>query len=79
MVKIRLSRRGSKNSPFYLIVVADSRSPRNGRFIEQIGFFNPFIKDISKKVYFNNDRIEYWRNKGAVMSKRVFSLINDVS
>ncbi|CAL4322364.1 30S ribosomal protein S16 [Buchnera aphidicola] len=75
MVKIRLVLQGSKKKPFYKIVVADSRFPRNGRFIEQIGFFNPNTKDQTKKIHFNVNRIQYWIKNGAKLSDRTKYLI----
>ncbi|XBC39079.1 MAG: 30S ribosomal protein S16 [Buchnera aphidicola (Nurudea shiraii)] len=76
MVKIRLSRLGAKKRPFYQIVVSDNRSPRNGKFIEKIGFFNPIILKNSKNtLQINFDRLKYWKNNGALISNRVKSLI----
>lgn len=62
-VKIRLKRIGAKKSPFYRIIVADSRSPRDGRFIEEIGYYNPLTEP--KTVKINNDRAQNWLNNGA--------------
>lgn len=62
-VKIRLRRMGAKKAPFYRIVVADSRSPRDGRFIEEIGYYNPVVKPIEVKV--NEEKATEWLNKGA--------------
>ncbi|CAL4322463.1 30S ribosomal protein S16 [Buchnera aphidicola] len=75
MVKIRLSRHGSRKKPFYRIVVTDSRSARNGRFIEKIGFFNPigYLKNEKFKINFN--KVEYWKKIGAKISPRVQYLI----
>jgi small subunit ribosomal protein S16 len=72
-VKIRLKRIGAKNSPVYRIVVADSRSPRDGKFIEEIGTYNP----IKAGENFNLDlpRAEYWVSKGAQPSETVASFI----
>ncbi|CEN32276.1 30S ribosomal protein S16 [Candidatus Westeberhardia cardiocondylae] len=77
MIKIRLSRRGNKNHPFYLVVVSDCRNPRDGRFIEKVGFLNPFLKDVSRSVFLHYKRIEYWINCGAKVSKRVLNLIKN--
>ncbi|CAA3704750.1 30S ribosomal protein S16 [Candidatus Portiera aleyrodidarum] len=74
MVKIRLSRCGCKNRPFYQIYVKDSRSSRDGKFIEKIGYFNPLVLD-SKRFSVNRIRLYYWRNKGAKISDRVLSLL----
>ncbi|CAD83692.1 30S ribosomal subunit protein S16 [Candidatus Blochmanniella floridana] len=75
MVRIRLARGGCKKSPFYYIVVTDSRNSRDGRFIERIGFFNPVELDIKKRLRVNLDRVRYWLSNGAQPSDRVFVLI----
>ena len=62
-VKIRLRRMGAKKAPFYRIVVADSRSPRDGRFIEEIGYYNPIVKPVEVKI--NEEKATEWLNKGA--------------
>lgn len=62
-VKIRLKRIGAKKSPFYRIVVADSRAARNGRFIEELGYYNPLTEP--KTVKIDNDRAQNWLNNGA--------------
>ena len=62
-VKIRLRRMGAKKAPFYRIVVADSRSPRDGRFIEEIGYYNPIVKPVDVKI--NEEKATEWLNKGA--------------
>ena len=63
MVKIRLRRMGSKRNPFYRIVVADSRYPRDGRFIEEIGYYNPMVEPSLVKV--DGDKAKDWMSKGA--------------
>ena len=73
MVVIRLSRFGKKKFPFYRITVADKRMPRDGRFIEYVGTFNPFIA--KKQIILKMDRIKYWLNIGAKPSNIVRSLI----
>ena len=71
-VAIRLSRGGSKKRPFYRIVVADVRSPRDGRFIERIGTYNPMkTKDDDQRVLINKDRVKYWLSVGAKPTDRV--------
>ncbi|MCU4136838.1 30S ribosomal protein S16 [Buchnera aphidicola (Sitobion avenae)] len=75
MVKIRLSRYGTKKRPFYKMVVADSRFSRNGRFIERLGYFNPIAKGKSEILKLDLERIEYWKNQGAQMSERTKTLI----
>jgi len=70
--KIRLTRGGSKKRPYYSIVIADSRSPRDGRFIEKIGAFNPMLaKDDEKRLSFDVDRAKYWLSVGAEPTDRV--------
>ena len=75
MVTIRLSRGGAKKRPFYQIVVADSRSPRDGRFIERIGFFNPIAQGKAERVRIDLDRVNHWVGQGASLSDRVASLV----
>ncbi|OOR96849.1 30S ribosomal protein S16 [Canicola haemoglobinophilus] len=77
MVTIRLSRGGSKKRPFYQVVVADSRSPRDGRFIERVGFFNPLATGNAERVRLNLDRVNHWVGQGASLSDRVASLIKE--
>jgi small subunit ribosomal protein S16 len=72
MLKIRLARGGTKKRPYYSIVVADSHSPRDGRFIEKIGAYNPLLKrDDPKRVTLNTERIGQWIGKGAQPTDRV--------
>ncbi|MFT5504076.1 MAG: small subunit ribosomal protein S16 [Gammaproteobacteria bacterium] len=75
MVSIRLARGGSKKRPFYHVVVSDSRMPRDGRYIERVGFFNPSARGQEEGVRLDNSRIDYWVSKGAQPSERVSSLI----
>ncbi|MDA1090981.1 MAG: 30S ribosomal protein S16 [Proteobacteria bacterium] len=71
-LKIRLSRGGAKKRPFYRIVVADSRMPRDGRFIERVGVYNPMLgKDSPDRVQLNEERIKHWMSHGATPSDRV--------
>ena len=77
MVTIRLARGGSKKRPFYHLTVTDSRMPRNGRFIERVGFFNPIARGQEERLRVDNDRIDYWVSQGAQISERVASLIKD--
>src|SRR5690349_24583074 len=71
-VKIRLSRGGSKKRPYYYVVVAESSSPRDGRYIEQIGTHNPLLpKDSADRVKLNIDRAKHWLSVGAQPSDRV--------
>lgn len=75
MVVIRLSRGGAKKRPFYYVVVADRRMPRDGRFIEQIGFFNPVAAPTEEKLRIDLARAEHWVKQGAQPSPRVKYLI----
>lgn len=71
-LKIRLARGGAKKRPFYSIVVADSRSPRDGRFIEKVGTYNPILKsDDPNRVLLKVERIQEWMKKGALPTDRV--------
>ena len=71
-MKIRLARGGSKKRPFYAIVAADSRMPRDGRFIEKLGTYNPLLpKDSEERVKMNMERIEYWLGQGAQPTDRI--------
>lgn len=71
-LKIRLSRAGSKKRPFYHIVVADARSPRDGRFIERIGSYNPMLaKDSEDRIKLDADRASHWLSVGAQATDRV--------
>ena len=72
-VQIRLSRHGSKKQPFYRIVVADKRAPRDGRFLERIGVFNPTAKPEAFEI--DSARFEYWTGKGAQPSDTVAQLV----
>jgi small subunit ribosomal protein S16 len=72
MLKIRMSRGGAKKRPFYKIVVADSRRPRDGKFIEKVGFFNPLLpKDKKERLNLDIERIKYWLSQGAQPSERI--------
>jgi len=75
-VKIRLARGGAKKAPYYRVVVADARAPRDGDFIEKVGTYNPMLEknDVSR-VVFKKDRIEYWLGKGAKPTERVAKFI----
>lgn len=75
MVTIRLARAGAKKRPFYHIVAADSRSPRDGRYIERLGFFNPIASGREEKLKLEQERIDYWLSQGAQPTERVAGLI----
>ena len=71
-LKIRLSRGGAKKRPFYRIVVADSRSPRDGKYIERIGVYNPMLKrEDPNRIQFDAERVRHWMSHGATPSDRV--------
>ncbi len=78
MLKIRMSRGGTKKRPFYKIVVADARCPRDGRFIERLGHYNPLLpKDNAERVKFDLDRMKYWLSQGAQPSDRIERFLAD--
>ena len=75
-MKIRLARGGSKKRPFYRIVAADSRMPRDGRYVEKLGTYNPLLaKDSEDRVKMNLERIQYWLGEGAQVSDRVSRML----
>ena len=76
MIKIRLRRMGAKKAPYYRIVVADSRAPRDGRFIEEVGTYNPDAEGEKLKV--NMDRVQYWIANGAQPTDTVRGLMKKV-
>ena len=77
MVTIRLSRAGAKKRPYYHITVTDSRKPRDGRFIERVGFFNPIAQGKDVRLSIDHERVDYWVGTGATLSERVESLIRE--
>ena len=77
MVTIRLSRGGAKKRPFYQIVVTDSRSPRDGRFIERVGFFNPIAHGNAERLRVDLERVNHWVAHGASLSDRVATLVKE--
>ena len=75
-MKIRLARAGSKKRPFYRVVAADSRMPRDGRFIEKLGTYNPLLaKDSEERVKMDMDRVQYWLGQGAQPTDRVARML----
>ena len=71
-MKIRLARGGSKKRPFYRVVAADSRMPRDGRYVEKLGTYNPLLaKDSEDRVQLNMERVNYWLGQGAQPTDRV--------
>jgi len=75
MVTIRLTRRGAKKTPFYHIVVTDSRMRQGGASLEQIGFFNPIPTGKQRRLELKLDRVDYWVGQGAKPSERVAELV----
>lgn len=75
MVKIRLALGGAKKRPFYHVVATDSRNPRDGRYIERLGFFNPRAKGGEEPLRLDLDRVDHWVGKGAQISDRVQNLV----
>ena len=79
-LKIRLSRGGSKKRPFYRIVVAEASAPRDGRYVERIGHYNPMVaKDNEQRLVVNGDRVKHWLGLGAQPTERVQKLLSAVS
>ena len=77
MVKIRLARAGAKKRPFYHLVAADSRSPRDGRFIERLGFFNPIAVGGEVRLRVNTERVDHWVARGAQLTDRAAKLVGE--
>ena len=76
-LKIRLARAGSKKRPYYHVVVADVRSPRDGRFIEQLGSWNPMLPKDGERVKLDQDRIKHWLDNGALPTDRVARFLDE--
>ncbi|MEO0670234.1 MAG: 30S ribosomal protein S16 [Pseudomonadota bacterium] len=75
-MKIRLARGGSKKRPFYRVVAADSRMPRDGRYIEKLGTYNPLLpKDSEERVKMNMERVQYWLDQGAQPTDRIARML----
>ncbi|MES2212681.1 MAG: 30S ribosomal protein S16 [Pseudomonadota bacterium] len=79
MVVIRLARWGARKKPFYHVVVTDSRSARDGRHLERVGYFNPMARGQAKPFELKLDRIAYWVSEGASVSDRVSTLLKKIS
>jgi small subunit ribosomal protein S16 len=77
-LKLRMARAGTKKRPFYHIVVADSRSPRDGRFIERLGYFNPLLpKEKTERLKLDLDKVKAWLAKGATPSDRIMRFLDE--
>ena len=75
-LKIRLARGGAKKRPFYRIVVAEASAPRDGRYVERVGTYNPMVpKDHEQRLTLNNERISFWMSKGAQPTERVHKML----
>ena len=77
MLTIRLARAGAKKRPFFHITVADSRKPRDGRFVERVGYFNPISSGKEVRLEINQERVEYWLSQGAQVSDKVSALLKE--
>jgi len=75
-LKLRLARGGSKKRPFYSIVVADVRSPRDGRFIEKVGTYNPILPKDGARIVIDKERVEHWLSVGALPTDRVLRFLD---
>ncbi len=79
MLKLRLSRGGTKKRPVYKVVVADSRFARDGRFIEKVGFFNPLLpKEKKERIGLEAERVKYWLSQGAQPTTRVARILGEI-
>ncbi len=79
MVKIRLARAGAKKRPFYHVVATESRSSRDGKFIERLGYYNPNAKGGEQRLVVDQTRVDYWKSQGAQVSERVAYLVKGVA
>jgi len=78
-LKIRLARGGAKKRPFYRIVVAEASAPRDGRYVEKVGHYNPMVaKDNEQRLVVNGERVSYWLGQGAQATERVQKLLSEV-
>jgi small subunit ribosomal protein S16 len=75
-LKIRLARAGTKKRPYYHVVIADARSPRDGRFIEKVGTYDPMLKDDTQRVKLNAERAQHWLSVGAQPTDRVLRFLD---
>ncbi|MFT4197839.1 MAG: 30S ribosomal protein S16 [Pseudoxanthomonas sp.] len=79
MVKIRLTRGGAKKRPFYHIIVTDSRSARDGRNIERVGYYNPVAQGSEKRVELDTARVDHWVAQGAQLTEKVHNLYKEAA
>ncbi len=77
-LSIRLARGGARKKPFYRVVVADKRMPRDGRFIEKIGYYNPLLAEKDKRVTLDGERAQHWLARGAQPSRRVALFLHKI-
>jgi small subunit ribosomal protein S16 len=78
-LKIRLRQQGRNNRPFYRLVLTDVRSPRDGKYIEALGWYNPFESEQDKSIFLDAERVKYWLNLGAQFSDRAESLVAKIA
>ncbi|MEI8366042.1 MAG: 30S ribosomal protein S16 [Parachlamydiaceae bacterium] len=76
---IRLRQQGRNNRPFYRLVLTDVRNPRDGKYVEALGWYNPFETELDKSLSLDTARIQYWLNFGAIISERAEALVKKVS
>ncbi len=79
MVVIRLARGGNKKRPFYYLTVTDRRSPRDGRYLERVGFFNPLARGAEVLLRVDQARVDHWLSQGAILSDRVAKLLKQAA
>lgn len=78
-LKIRMRVQGRNNRPFYRIVVADVRSPRDGKYVEMLGWYNPFETELDKSLFIKPDRIQHWLDQGAELTETMIPLVEKVA
>lgn len=74
-LKIRLRQQGRTKRPFYRVVVTDSRRPRDGRYVETVGWYNPLETEAEKHLNIKSDRVEHWLNQGAILTEKAHALV----
>lgn len=78
-LKIRLRQQGRKNYTVYRLVLTDSRSPRDGKYLEVLGWYNPYGEGVEKKLSVQSERVQFWLDRGAILSERVEALLKQGS